>query len=139
MLTFVFNMLVKQHSHPTDELSLTLGALADPTRRAILNRLSQGEASVTELAEPFAMSLPAISRHLKVLERAGLITRARRAQLRPCKLDPAPLKTLSEYLEFYRSHWETSFDRLGEFLQHVQGDHTAPGASSTLTQERTES
>ena len=128
-------MLVKQYSQPPDRLSLTLTALADPTRRAILSRLSQGEASVTELAEPFDMSLPAISRHLKVLEKAGLITRGRKAQLRPCRLDPAPLKSLSEWLEFYRHHWEESFDRLGDYLKEVQGDHTAPDAPIHPTQE----
>lgn len=132
-------MLVKQYSQPPDRLSLTLTALADPTRRAILSRLSQGEASVTELAEPFDMSLPAISRHLKVLEKAGLITRGRKAQLRPCRLDPKPLKSLSEWLELYRHHWEESFDRLGEYLQQVQGDHTAPGAPTHPTQEKDES
>lgn len=128
-------MLVKQYSHPPDRLSLTLTALADPTRRAILNRLSQGEASVTELAEPFDMSLPAISRHLKVLEKAGLITRGRKAQLRPCRLDPTPLKSLSEWLELYRHHWEESFDRLGDYLKEVQSDHTAPGTPTHSTQE----
>jgi DNA-binding transcriptional ArsR family regulator len=102
-----------------DPLSKTFGALADPTRRAILARLSGGEASVTELARPFEMSLPAISKHLKVLERAGLISRGREAQWRPCKLDAGPLKDADMWIERYRQHWEDSFDRLDSYLQEL--------------------
>lgn len=105
---------------PTDHLSITFAALADPTRRAILARLSSGAASVTELAEPFAMSLPAISKHLKVLERAGLITRSRDAQWRPCNIDGARLKEVSDWLEHYRGFWEQSFDRLDEYLRDLK-------------------
>ena len=103
-----------------DQLSATLAALADPTRRAILARLASGNASVSELAEPFDMSMPAISKHLKVLEHAGLITRGREAQMRPCQLDPAPLKELSEWIEHYREFWEQSFDRLDDYLQELK-------------------
>jgi DNA-binding transcriptional ArsR family regulator len=95
-----------------DSLSSTLAALADPTRRAILARLALGETSVTDLAEPFAMSLPAVSKHLKVLERAGLITRGREAQWRPCRLQAAPLRGVAEWVEHYRRFWEAGFDRL---------------------------
>lgn len=103
-----------------DPLSATFAALADPTRRAILARLSSGEATVTELAAPFQMSLPAISKHLKVLERAGLIERGRQAQWRPCRLQAEPLKEVDAWMEQYRSHWEQSFDRLGEYLRELQ-------------------
>ncbi|QCK86222.1 helix-turn-helix transcriptional regulator [Phreatobacter aquaticus] len=103
-----------------DQLSLTLSALADPTRRAILARLSQGEASVTDLAEPFAMSLPAVSKHLKVLERAGLISRGREAQWRPCRLEAAPLGEVAGWLDHYRRFWDASFDRLDAYLQALQ-------------------
>jgi len=103
-----------------DRLSTTFAALADPTRRAILARLALGETSVTELAEPFDMSLPAISKHLKVLERAGLITRGREAQWRPCKLDPAPLKETADWIEYYRRFWEQSLDRLESYLNEIQ-------------------
>jgi DNA-binding transcriptional ArsR family regulator len=103
-----------------DQLSSTFAALADPTRRAILARLSTGEATVTELAEPFSVSLPAISKHLKVLERAGLISRGRSAQWRPCRLDAAPMKDASRWLEDYRRFWEGSFDRLEEHLRELQ-------------------
>lgn len=105
---------------PPDQLSATFSALADPTRRAILARLASGEASVTEIAQPFAMSLPAISKHLKVLERAGLIARGRTAQWRPCRLEAAPLKDAAGWLEHYRRFWEESFDRLEEYLQEIQ-------------------
>jgi DNA-binding transcriptional ArsR family regulator len=105
-----------------DQLSTTFAALADPTRRAILARLTTGEATVTELAEPFAMSLPAVSKHLKVLERAGLIARGREAQWRPCRLDPAPLRDANEWLETYRQFWEESFDRLEEHLRKLRGE-----------------
>ncbi|HYR27591.1 MAG TPA: metalloregulator ArsR/SmtB family transcription factor [Thermoanaerobaculia bacterium] len=104
----------------TDHLSVTFAALADPTRRAILARLSKGEASVTELAEPFDMSLPAISRHLKVLEHAGLIARGRDAQWRPCRLQAQPLEQASDWIEQYRRYWEQSLDRLGDYLQELQ-------------------
>ena len=103
-----------------DRLSATFAALADPTRRAILARLSRGEATVTELAAPFAMSLPAISKHLKVLERAGLIERGREAQWRPCRLQAEPLKEVEDWVEQYRRHWEESFDRLDEYLRELQ-------------------
>jgi len=103
-----------------DQLSATFAALADPTRRAILARLANGEASVTELAAPFQMSLPGVSKHLKVLEHAGLIARGRDAQWRPCKLQPAPLKDVSEWVEEYRKIWEQRLDRLGEYLQELK-------------------
>ncbi len=105
----------------TDPLSATFAALADPTRRAILARLSKGETSVTELAQPFEMSLPAVTKHLKVLERAGLITRSREAQWRPCRLAPKPLKEANAWLEHYREFWEGSFDRLEDYLADLQG------------------
>jgi DNA-binding transcriptional ArsR family regulator len=104
----------------TDVLSNTFAALADPTRRAILSRLATGEASVTELAEPFAMTLPAVSKHLKVLERAGLIQRGREAQWRPCRLKAERLKEADEWIERYRRFWEESFDRLDEYLSRLQ-------------------
>jgi DNA-binding transcriptional ArsR family regulator len=104
----------------TDTLSTTFGALADPTRRAILARLSLGEASVTELAAPFAMSLPAVSKHLKVLEHAGLISRGRDAQWRPCRLAPEPLKDATDWLDEFRRFWDESFDRLSEHLRQLQ-------------------
>ena len=100
-----------------DRLSATFAALADPTRRAILARLASGEASVTELALPFEMSLPAVSKHLKVLERAGLISRGRDAQWRPCRLDATPLKDAADWLETYRRFWEQSLDRLEDYLR----------------------
>jgi DNA-binding transcriptional ArsR family regulator len=103
-----------------DHLTTTFAALADPTRRAILARLASGETSVTELAEPFEMSLPAISKHLKVLERAGLIARGREAQWRPCRLEAGPLKDVAKWIEYYRRFWEQSFDRLEEYLREVQ-------------------
>jgi DNA-binding transcriptional ArsR family regulator len=109
-----------------DPLTTTFGALADPTRRAILARLAAGEASVTELAEPFRMSLPAVSKHLKVLERAGLIQRGRMAQWRPCRLAPEPLKEASEWLEEYRRFWDESLDRLAGYLDELQGKEPAP-------------
>jgi len=103
-----------------DHLSSTFAALADPTRRAILARLSSGELSVTQLAEPFDMSLPAVSKHLRVLERAGLITQGRDAQWRPCRLHAAPLKPAADWLEHYRQFWEQSLDRLDIYLQELQ-------------------
>jgi DNA-binding transcriptional ArsR family regulator len=106
---------------PTDRLSGTFAALADPTRRAILARLALGETTVTELAEPFDMSLPAVSKHLKVLERAGLIARGREAQWRPCRLEPQPLKAVDSWLGEYRRLWERRLDRLDEYLRKLQG------------------
>jgi len=103
-----------------DPLSTTLSALADPTRRAILARLSKGEATVNDIAEPFAMSLPAISKHLKVLERAGLIARSRQAQWRPCRLEAAPLKVVADWVAEYRQFYEESLDRLEDYLKTVQ-------------------
>ena len=105
---------------PTEQLDLTFSALADPTRRAILRRLSGGEASVTELAEPFEMTLPAVSKHLKVLERAGLISRGREAQWRPCRLNGRRLKAVADWVGDYRQFWEESFDRLDDYLREVQ-------------------
>jgi DNA-binding transcriptional ArsR family regulator len=102
-----------------DPLSITLSALADPTRRAILARLAQGEATVNEIAEPFAISLPAISRHLKVLEGAGLISRGRDAQWRPCKLEAEPLKRVDHWLEHYRRFWSGSFDKMDAYLAEL--------------------
>ena len=103
-----------------DRLSATFAALADPTRRAILARLALGETSVTALAEPFAMSMPAVSKHLQVLERAGLITRGREAQWRPCRIDVEALKPVDEWLENYRRLWEERFDRLDHYLRALQ-------------------
>jgi DNA-binding transcriptional ArsR family regulator len=103
-----------------DALSTTFAALADPTRRAILARLESGEATVLELAEPFDMSLPAISKHLKVLERAGLISRGRDAQRRPCRIEATPLREATEWMERYRRHWEESFDRLDQYLREMK-------------------
>jgi DNA-binding transcriptional ArsR family regulator len=111
----------------SDGLSITFSALADPTRRAILARLIAGEVSVTELAEPFAMSLPAVSKHLKVLERAGLVTRSREAQWRPCQLDAGPLKDAADWLEDYRRFWEQSFDRLENYLGELKGKEQRHG------------
>lgn len=113
-----------------DPLNATLSALADPTRRAILARLSQGETSVTELAEPFEMTQPAVTKHLKVLENAGLITRSRQAQWRPCKLAPAPLRDLAEWLEQYRKFWEESFDRLESYLEELKAKEEENGDSN---------
>jgi len=107
---------------PPDPLSATLSALADPTRRAMLARLAEGPATVNEIAEPFAMSLPAISRHLKVLERAGLISRSREAQWRPCALNAAPLRDVAGWISHYRKFYEESFDRLESYLKTVQSD-----------------
>jgi DNA-binding transcriptional ArsR family regulator len=105
---------------PDDQLSLTFAALADPTRRAILARLAEGEATVLELAEPFHLSLPAVSKHLKVLQRAGLISQGRRAQWRPCRIEPARLKDVSDWVERYRVIWEARFDRLDDYLRDLQ-------------------
>jgi DNA-binding transcriptional ArsR family regulator len=103
-----------------DQLSATFAALSDPTRRAILARLASGECSVTELSEPFEMSMPAVSKHLRVLERAGLIVRGREAQWRPCRLEPAPLKEVAAWIERYREIWEQRFDRLETYLQELK-------------------
>lgn len=103
-----------------DQLSATFSALADPTRRAILAKLAKGEASVNELAGPFKMTLPAISKHLKVLQKAGLITRGQNAQFRPCKLEAEPLKEASDWIGRYRQFWEESFDRLDDYLRELQ-------------------
>jgi DNA-binding transcriptional ArsR family regulator len=110
-----------------DTLSITFGALADPTRRAILARLAEGPATVKELTAPFAMSGPAISKHLRVLERAGLITRGREAQWRPCRLDAAPLKEVAEWAENYRRFWDASLERLDAYLQHMKEQETKHG------------
>src|SRR5512141_1741192 len=107
---------------PTDRLSATFSALADPTRRAILARLARGETSVSKLAEPFAMSLPAVSKHLKVLERAGLITRGRDAQMRPCKIEVNALKDVDDWLGEYRRLWEQRLDRLEDYLKTLQAE-----------------
>ena len=110
-----------------DHLSQTFSALADPTRRAILARLSEGEATVNQLAEPFDISLPAVSRHLKVLESAGLISRGREAQWRPCRIEAASLKDIATWLEHYRKFWERSFDRMDDYLKEIQkGDKDGP-------------
>ncbi len=111
----------------TDRLDRTFGALADPTRRAILARLASGEASVTELGEPFEMSLPAVSKHLKVLERAGLIARGRERQRRPARLEAKPLKEIAEWTDRYRLFWEESYDRLDEYLDELQGRRKEKG------------
>jgi DNA-binding transcriptional ArsR family regulator len=104
----------------TDHLSTTFAALADPTRRAILARLAEGEATVSELAEPFALSLPAVSKHLKVLQRAGLVSQGRKAQWRPCRLETAPLHEVANWMEDYRRFWDESYDRLDEYLHDLQ-------------------
>jgi DNA-binding transcriptional ArsR family regulator len=112
---------------PTDHLSATFSALADPTRRAILARLTLGETTVSELAKPFKMSGPAVSKHLKVLEHAGLIARGRAAQWRPCRLEPAALKGVDDWLESYRSLWEQRLDRLEDYLKTLQAKETKNG------------
>ncbi|MBN9004488.1 MAG: helix-turn-helix transcriptional regulator [Rhizobiales bacterium] len=115
---------------PLDPLSTTFAALADPTRRAILARLALGETSVTELAEPFAMSLPAISKHLKVLEHANLISRGREAQWRPCRIAPAALRDVDGWLERYRKFWEESFDRLDDYLEEMKAAEAKGGSKA---------
>ena len=115
---------------PPDHLSATFAALADPTRRAILARLRSGEATVLELAEPFDMSLPAVSKHLKVLERAGLIARGREAQWRPCRIELRALKEVDDWLERYRRFWEQSFDRLDDYLRELQTKEKKDGRES---------
>lgn len=114
----------------TDRLSATLAALADPTRRAILARLALGETTVTELAEPFKISQPAISKHLKVLERAGLIARGREAQWRPCRLEAGPLREVNDWLAHYRRFWEQSLDRLDDYLRELQSREDEGGRKS---------
>jgi DNA-binding transcriptional ArsR family regulator len=120
----------------TDHLSTTFGALADPTRRAILARLASGEASVTELAEPFDMTMPAITKHLKVLEKAGLIRRRREAQWRPCRLEPAPLKEVSDWVTRYRQMWEERLDRLDDFLREMQSTEQEAKRRRRVTRAR---
>jgi DNA-binding transcriptional ArsR family regulator len=115
-------------------LDNTLSALADPTRRAILARLAQGEATVTELAQPFDMTMPAVTKHLKVLERAGLITRSREAQTRPCRLAPGPLQEVANWVDEYRQYWEARFDRLDEYLRVVQDKQEQPPRRSRKEQ-----
>src|SRR5262245_27310406 len=119
-----------------DQLSATFAALADPTRRAILARLATGERSVTELAEPFEMSMPAVSKHLKVLERAGLIARGREAQWRPCRLDPAPLKEVSDWVERCRQLWDERLDRLDDYLRELQSKEKRPGNPARKPRKR---
>ncbi len=116
-----------QHAMPTDTLSATFAALADPTRRAILARLASGECSVTELAEPFEMSMPAVSKHLRVLERAGLIARGRQAQWRPCRLEAGPLKDVADWAERYRHVWEQRLDRLDVYLRELKAKEKKHG------------
>ncbi len=118
---------------PADRLSATFGALADPTRRAILARLALGESTVTELAEPFDISLPAVTKHLKVLERAGLISRSREAQWRPCKLEATPLQGVSSWVEQYRQFWEERLDRLDDYLRQLQAREAAPAVLKKKT------
>ena len=130
----LFNSLV-QHIMP-DDLNATFSALADPTRRAILARLATGESSVTELAQPFEMSLPAISKHLKVLERAGLIARGREAQWRPCRLETRPLKDAADWLDHYRRFWEENFDRLDDYLRDLQTEERNRKRKSTPVKEK---
>jgi len=113
--------------HQPDPLSATFAALADPTRRAILARLSRGECSVTELAEPFDMSMPAVSKHLRVLERAGLIARGREAQWRPCRIEAGPIKEVADWTERYRHIWEQRFDRLESYLQQMKAKEKRHG------------
>jgi DNA-binding transcriptional ArsR family regulator len=125
---------------PADPLSATFAALADPTRRAILARLALGETSVSELAEPFDISLPAVSRHLKVLEGAGLIVRGREAQWRPCRIEPKALKGVDDWLEEYRRLWEQRLDRLEDYLRTLQADEAkSESKSGAKSESRSES
>ncbi|MBS0531631.1 MAG: helix-turn-helix transcriptional regulator [Proteobacteria bacterium] len=124
---------------PLDPLSATFAALADPTRRAILARLARGETSVTELAEPFTMSLPAISKHLKVLEHANLISRGREAQWRPCRIAPSALKDVDGWLERYRKFWDENFDRLDDYLQELKAqEHEGNAPDKAKPKPKTE-
>jgi len=120
-----------------DPLSTTFAALADPTRRAILSRLSKGETSVSELAKPFAMTLPAVTKHLKVLQRAGLVSQGRRAQWRPCRLNPQPLREVADWVEQYRRMWEQQLDRLEDYLRELQETPaTAPPLRRAATKRK---
>lgn len=119
-----------------EQLSTTFAALADPTRRAILARLASGEASVTELAKPFEMSLPAISKHLRVLQHAGLIIQSRQAQWRPCRLEARPLKHVADWVERYRRIWEQRFDRLDDYLRELQGEGKSHGTKGKRGRKR---
>ena len=119
-ITIALDNRLVRYTVANDPLSATFSALADPTRRAILARLAEGEATVKELSAPFSISGPAISRHLRVLERAGLIERGREAQWRPCRLQANPLKDIADWVEYYRRHWEESFDRLDRYLKELQ-------------------
>lgn len=119
-LTYVLNTKRKRNTIKVDRLGMTFAALADPTRRAILSRLTKGEASVNEVAAPFSMSLPAVSRHLKVLERAGLISRSHEAQWRPCRLEMKALREVESWIETYRRTWEQRLDRLDDYLTELQ-------------------
>lgn len=116
---------------PSDPLSATFAALADPTRRAILARLASGQTSVTELAQPFNITLPAITKHLKVLERAGLVARSREAQWRPCRLQPQPLRAVADWVQPYKIMWEQRFDQLEEYLRGMQALETASPTATT--------
>ena len=120
----------------TDSLSVTLAALADPTRRGILRRLRTGEATVKELSEPLTMSGPAVSKHLRVLERASLIERGKDAQWRPCRLDAIPIKEVADWANGYREYWEANYDRLGSYLQELQTQDEGTDQNSTATPER---
>lgn len=122
-------------TQPPDRLSAIFAALADPTRRAILARLTQGEATVKELAEPFKISAPAVTKHLKVLQRAGLITQGREAQWRPCRLEPAPLREVNDWLERYRRFWDESLDKLDAYLKEIQAN---PPQDLTTDTEKTD-
>jgi DNA-binding transcriptional ArsR family regulator len=119
-----------------DQLSETFSALANPVRRAILSRLSQGEANVQDLAAPFEMTLPAISRHIKVLERAGLVVQGHRAQYRPCRLNAAPLQVISDWAEIYRPIWEASFDRMDDYLQQLNRNTSTATEKTKINDER---
>jgi DNA-binding transcriptional ArsR family regulator len=127
---FTDQLISRVVKHMVDSLSVTFAALADPTRRAILKRLTAGAATVKELAKPFDISLPGISKHLKVLERAGLIVRSREAQSRPCRLDAASLRKAAEWIESYRRFWEESFDRLDEYLEELKRKEKKRGRKS---------
>ena len=138
---FKLNNRTVNYEMDSDRLSTTFAALADPTRRAILARLVNGEASVTDLAEPFAMSMPAVSRHLKVLEHAGLIARGREAQWRPCRLEAAPLRDIADWVEHYRRFWEESFDRLDVYLAELKAKEMKeydPSSGWQKAEEQTE-
>lgn len=121
---------------PADPLSATFAALADPTRRAILARLVNGQASVTELAQPFDVTLPAITKHLKVLERAGLVARSREAQWRPCRLQPQPLREVADWVQQYRAMWEQRLDRLEDYLRGLPSADTAPAVAAKKAASR---